>query len=199
MNFPSYETWVQTVLHPRDRVGGGGPYCFETEGWYRAYQAKARIAAALRPQSVLEIGIRYGYSAHAFLQCPSVVTYIGVDIDDTVLNAMGEPTCEWAMAMLGRTTLSTIQREFIKANTRTTSVLDLGLNGIDFVYIDADHTYEGAIDDMLQAWQLTQQVMLVDDYIGSPPVRDAVEAFVAKTNALLMTAPSGTGEALLLK
>lgn len=199
MSFPEYKTWVQDVLHPRDRTDGKGPYCFETADWHKTYQIKARIAAAIRPVSVLEIGIRYGYSAHAFLQCPTVTSYVGIDVDDPVINAMGEPTCAWAMEMLGRTTRPTIRREFIKVNTRISNIRELGLAAFDFSHIDADHTYKGALDDLVKVWGMTQRAMLVDDYFGSPSVRDAVDTFVAQYGAILLTAPSCTGEALLVK
>lgn len=200
MTFPNFKTWVQDVLNPRDLATGRGPYCFETEGWHQIYRNKHRIAAALRPRSVLEIGVRYGYAAHAFLTVPGVIRYVGVDVDDPVINAMGEPTCAWAMEMLGRTTAPGIRRELVKANTRTTRLLDLMPGELfDFVHIDADHTFAGAHDDIAQAWELTRCAVLVDDYFGSPPVRDAVDRFVTASGALLVTSPSGTGEALLLK
>jgi len=199
MTFPDFKSWVQDVLHPRDLATGRGPYCFETEAWHQNYRNKHRIAASIQPISVLEIGVRYGYGAHAFLRVPSVLRYVGVDIDDPVINAMGETTCAWAMEMLGRTTRLQIRRELIKINTRTTSILDLGLEPFDFCHIDADHTFEGAMDDMTKAWALTQRAMLVDDYFFSAPVHDAVDHFAAASGALLVTSPSGTGEALLLK
>ncbi|HPS76540.1 MAG TPA: class I SAM-dependent methyltransferase [Thermoanaerobaculaceae bacterium] len=200
MTFPDFKTWVQDVLHPRDLATGRGPYCFETEAWYQVYRNKHRIAEALRPLSVLEIGVRYGYAAHAFLTACSVITYVGVDVDDPVINAMGEPTCAWAMEMLSRTTPARVLRGLIKVNTRTTDIRSLLPNRtFDLTHIDADHTFAGALDDITKAWELTSGAMLVDDYFGSPPVRDAVDRFVSTSGALLVTSPSGTGEALLLK
>jgi hypothetical protein len=199
VSFPSYEKWVQDVLNPRDRVGGQGPYCFETEVWYQAYRNKHRITQALLPRSVLEIGIRYGYAAHAFLLSSHVDVYIGVDIDDPVINAMGEKTCGWALGMLERTTAKGIRITHHTVNTRTTDIRTLIQGTVDFTHIDADHTFTGALDDISKAWDLTRHAVLVDDYLGSPPVHDAVDAFVAQSGALLLQTPSGTGEALLLK
>ncbi|MGL4809835.1 MAG: hypothetical protein ACRC4O_13905, partial [Giesbergeria sp.] len=199
MPFPTFQLWVQSVLNPRDLATGRGPYCFETDHWYRAYLNKHRIAAAIQPLSVLEIGVRYGYAAHAFLSTGTVRRYVGVDCDDPVINAMGEPTCAWAMEMLGRTT-ATPRRELVKVNTRETRVPEL-LQGelFDFAHVAADHTFEGALDDITQVWELTTRAVLIDDYFGSSPVHDAVDRFASTSGALLVTSPSGTGEALLLK
>jgi hypothetical protein len=73
------------------------------------------------------------------------------------------------------------------------------LGHFDFTHIDADHSFVGALDDIQKAWSVTKTAMLVDDYIGSASVHDAVDTFVRSSGALLLTATSGTGEALLLK
>jgi hypothetical protein len=197
VSFVDYPYWVENVLNPRDRKGGNSPWCFESESWYRAYAVKYAICRAINPRSILEIGVRYGYSAHAFL-CDGDASYIGIDLDSASVNAMGEPTLEWAEAMLNRATMAYSLR-FHRMDTQQEDISTVVNNPADFTHIDACHTYHGALRDMQAAWPLTNKAMLVDDYVGSPPVRDAVVEFKRLTGAIFMTVDSGTGEALFLK
>lgn len=196
MSFPEYKEWVTQVLNPRDRAGGGGPWNFETEEWYAAYAYKHLVAQALRPTSILEIGIRYGYSAHAFLTAANV-PYTGVDIDDPVINSMGEQTCAWAFGMLWRT-IASPRLELVKLNTQTEDIRGR-VKPADFVHVDGDHTFEGATQDIERGWELTKMAMLVDDYTRIPEVRDAVEMFAAPRGIHVLVSALHKGDALLLK
>lgn len=52
------------------------------EEWVEVYRFKHDLARSLGPKTILEVGVRYGYSAIAFLQgCPDA-TYLGIDTDD---------------------------------------------------------------------------------------------------------------------
>lgn len=188
--------WVKTVLNIKDRKGGGGQYDFETPEWHQAYANKHRIARALCVTSVLEIGVRYGYAAHAFLSA-GATRYIGIDSDLPEHNQMGEPTCDKAMLML-RQTCPHSNNLLIRADTQISNPM-ASLTPVDFVHIDANHQYIGAMTDMTNAWPICTRAMLVDDYFCSSPVHDAVDAFVGRYGALLVTSPSGTGEALILR
>ena len=161
MSFPTFKTWVQDVLNPRDRTGGAGPYHFETEVWHRAYFAKHAVAAAIQPGSILEIGIRYGYSAHAFLTAAPKAVYVGIDIDDPVINAMGEPTCAWALAMLRRT-VPGARVAHVCMDSQADDFSEV-VRPADLVHIDACHSFKGATSDITRAWPLTQRAMLIDD------------------------------------
>lgn len=197
MPFPSYDEWVRWVLHPNDKKGGRGPYCFETEEWYQNYRNKFRIAQAFKPTTIIEIGVRYGYSAHAFLcACPEA-RYIGIDADLPSLNAMGAPTCDWAFGMLRLTIPPCPRLELIKVDSQKENVTPL-LPKAEFVHVDANHSYKGATADMEALWPVCTQVMLVDDYVGTASVHDAVDAFVARHNAGLLTMQSKNGEALII-
>src|ERR1035438_10147495 len=49
--------------------------------WVPYYRLKWAIARELQPATILEIGVRFGYSAFAFLDaCPSA-SYFGIDAD----------------------------------------------------------------------------------------------------------------------
>ena len=51
------------------------------DDWVAYYRLKWAIARVLQPKRILEIGVRFGYSAAAFLDaCPNA-TYFGIDVD----------------------------------------------------------------------------------------------------------------------
>src|SRR5271163_2412703 len=57
------------------------PLAYRFEEWVPYYRTKWAIAAVLQPKRILEIGVRFGYSAMAFLDaCPSA-SYLGIDIN----------------------------------------------------------------------------------------------------------------------
>lgn len=200
MTFPDYKTWCETVLNPRDRLATQrSHWCFETEFWHQHYRGKYDLALAMQPKSIMEIGVRYGYSAHAFLLAAPSARFIGVDCDDGVLNAMGEPTCDWALAMLSRTVPMLSPPALVRMNTQTEDLLVRIPWRADLVHIDANHSYQGATSDMTKAWERCDRAMLIDDYVGSPPVHDAVDAFAAKTGAKLYISGGPAGDALILK
>lgn len=47
----------------------------------------------------------------------------------------------------------------------------------DLIHVDGDHSYDGALSDMLWAWERRPKTMLVDDYDYKPEVKRAVTAF----------------------
>jgi SAM-dependent methyltransferase len=51
------------------------------EEWVPYYRLKFCIARVLRPNSILEVGVRYGYSARTFLEARPSAKFVGVDLD----------------------------------------------------------------------------------------------------------------------
>lgn len=198
MTFPSYEEWVANVLHPIDRAGSGGIYCFETPEWHESYKIKHHIAKAINPKIIIEVGVRYGYSAHAFLSaCPSA-RYIGIDADTPYFSGMAGSTCDWAFTMLRKTITSFPFLELIRVNTQEVDVSPM-VPAADLIHIDAAHDYKGATKDLETLWPKCNQAMLVDDYVGTGSVHDAVDLFVKRNRLTMFTATSKNGEALILK
>jgi len=62
------------------------------------YLFKYRIAALLQPQTILEIGVRYGYSAAAFLAARPTASYIGLDAE-TGTDGGVKDSNKWASAI----------------------------------------------------------------------------------------------------
>src|SRR5271156_5045695 len=58
------------------------PLAYRFEEWVPYYRTKWAIAAVLQPKRILEIGVRFGYSAMAFLDASPSAYYLGIDIND---------------------------------------------------------------------------------------------------------------------
>ncbi len=67
--------------------------------WVDYYRLKWAIARTLKPQRILEIGVRYGYSAHAFLDAMPESHYLGIDLDCTAAGGV-KGAIDWAKQIL---------------------------------------------------------------------------------------------------
>src|ERR1700730_2815552 len=65
------------------------------EEWVPYYRTKWAIARKLQPARILEIGVRYGYSALAFLNACPEASYIGIDVDSELYGGV-KGAIEWA-------------------------------------------------------------------------------------------------------
>jgi len=63
--------------------------------WVPYYKTKWAIARVLQPASILEIGVRYGYSAAAFLNACPGATYLGIDLDSDTFGGV-KGAIQWA-------------------------------------------------------------------------------------------------------
>ena len=58
-----------------------GPLKYLFSEWVPYYRVKWATARALQPKRILEIGVRFGYSAAAFLDACPDAAYLGIDDD----------------------------------------------------------------------------------------------------------------------
>jgi cephalosporin hydroxylase len=203
MAFPDYQTWLDTVVHPRERIATrNSPWCFEHPDWHAHYKRKHDIAWALNPKRILEIGVRYGYSAHAFLSACPDAKYQGIDSDDPRHNAMGEPTLAWAETMLRQSLLNGSDYGYgivmTKMDTQKCPFQHRG-DPFDLVHIDADHSYSGCLSDLRRTWSMCARAVVVDDYGSIASVQDAVAAFLKETPATLLKTDGFLGDAIIMK
>ena len=145
------------------------------------------MVADYRPQHILEIGVRLGYSAVAMLYENDVERYVGIDNDSLVADGLEKAEANLShLVWKGRVSLS-----FDLFNTDTqkpdNTAMEKYLEHEDFdlVHIDGDHSYKGAMRDMQTFWPKVTNGghMLVDDSIYIPEVRKACEDFAKMTNA----------------
>jgi hypothetical protein len=157
----------------------------------RIYREKYQIAALLQPRTLLEIGVRAGYSAAAFLSAVPDCTYLGLDADKAVHGGWpGAP--EKARATLKCHFNGRADVVFVD----TQQVVSLPPISVDLVHVDGDHSYGGCLHDLQLAAGAARWI-LVDDLEWLPPVRAAVTAFLDQTRHRAIELPTGRGDMLI--
>lgn len=173
MSWLTEKEWV-AVVRSDDVVAQRGLANKGPKGHYHYYRTKYEIAARYQPKVIVEIGVRWGYSAFAFLRAAPEAEYIGFDL----INGEGG---------VPQDTFGHIRETFAKhyplaklSLNHENSQQRTWLPEADFYHIDGDHSTPGARHDMEMAWKAMKPgtVMLIDDYETHPPVRVAVDAFI---------------------
>lgn len=145
----------------------------QPEEWVRRWaKTKYDVARELEPSSILEIGVRAGYSAFAMLSAVPAARYLGIDAYfdwDWPGNAgaMGH-----AQRLLAAFPHVTIQHADSHAFKRVEG------GPWDLVHIDGDHSLQGCLQDLLLAECSGARFVLVDDTLNPNPVRVAVELYL---------------------
>ena len=146
---------TETKLSLSDRIG------YEAQ-----YRTKYKIAAKYKPRSIIEIGVRAGYSAFAFLAaCPNAFYY---GIDNNSNEHGGEEDLYLKALDLLKEYRTIIQ---IKDSQNINS-----LPPCDFLHVDGDHSYKGCLHD-IEIGTRSSKVIVVDDYDYIEEVRNACDNF----------------------
>jgi hypothetical protein len=150
------------------------------EGWFRRYNSLFDEIQEIKPKKIVEIGVRAGYSAFTMLSAAPEAHLIAIDadIDPTKGNSHGGFLGAWRHA---ESILAGMNFDLMLVDSHAL----LRLPFCDIVYVDGDHTPEGAYQDLQLAAQSACHI-LVDDYDtvfhskGEPrfEVREAVDRFV---------------------
>ncbi len=194
--FPVFEEWCATVLHPEDTY----PWNFRTKEFYEEYRLKYEIAKSIRPKSILEIGVRFGYSAYSFLLAAPKATYVGLDKDEPSWGPYKGIPRVWAeRALVTRFPCHSIQTYYV--DTQTGNFVKFHNTKFDMVHIDGDHSYEGAYRDMKQFWPVCKRTMVVDDVFEIPDVAAAVRDFLIETPSAVLRKQVGhmRGSAVIVR
>lgn len=156
----------------------------ETYTWYRA------VGCAVAPDNILEMGVRYGYSAIAIVEGAvwagvQTIKYLGVDSEfdgvasndialDNIVNVM--PV--WTNAGKGQQGGSA---KIVKVSTTNVNETNAAINGhglFDLIHIDGDHSVDGILREIeiAKTWVHPKGVILIDD-LDIPHVRTAADKF----------------------
>lgn len=154
------------------------------------YEWKYAVAEWLQPRSILEIGVRYGYSLATFVAASrSVEKAVGWDN-----GCYKQDWLEKAAVALNRV-CSCAQLHRIDSQKQTT----LG-GDFDLVHIDSSHSFEGCLHDLNMCHGHAKAV-LIDDTNTCPDDRRAVRKF-CEDNPMrirdLIEIPSHVGDTLIL-
>jgi predicted O-methyltransferase YrrM len=133
------------------------------------YMLKYNIVKELKPSSILEIGVRFGYSAYAFLSACPGAQYIGID------NDLGEHGgISKLYPFLAKNVLSCFDDvTLIKADTQK-EIIKIDA---DFIHVDGDHSEQGCYNDLIN-FENRCNYMLVDDFSHSVGVAKSVISFL---------------------
>jgi len=184
--------WDPTIICPSDPTAT--PERIKEYETY--YGLKHQIVSLLNPRVIVEIGVRCGYSAWAFLTACPGAKYHGFDAENCSHGGQGGPWTWWAERILS-------EREFnfeIHAPFDTQDKLLMPVRA-DFYHIDGDHTAEGVSNDLDICWRAAKPgaTLLIDDYDYIPSVKEGVDNWLSKNQVKWEHIPSLRGEILISK
>jgi predicted O-methyltransferase YrrM len=153
--------------------------------YYEIYYA---IANWYKPKSILEIGVRYGYSLYTMVMGSDLVeTAVGYDIPDSM---SGE--YKYVLHDHGKNSRFDIVRDNFKLYCPKSINLDLqyvntqeidSLEGsYDMIHVDGNHSFEGKMHD-LELSLGRCKTLIVDDCAVFSRIRDAVIEFTTKQSS----------------
>lgn len=135
------------------------PMAYLFSEWVNYYRMKWAIAKALRPRTILEIGVRYGYSARAFLEAVPDAEFTGIDADIPEFGGQSGAV-EWA----GQELSGKFNITLIKENSRDLEKLPGKV--YDLIHVDGQQDGDGTFNDLDLAVVQGRHI-LVDGYYWS--------------------------------
>ncbi len=119
---------------------------------------KFAIAKAIQPESILEIGVRFGYSARAFLDAAPTARLVGIDLERPTFG--GVPgALFWA-----RRITTGFDVSFLNVDSQVLNDLPGGV--YDLVHVDGQQDGDSTLHDMALAFKQSRYVLL-DGFLWS--------------------------------
>jgi SAM-dependent methyltransferase len=159
----------QSTYDFRAQANPADPLAHLFADWVPYYRMKAAIAAALAPQRILEIGVRFGYGGAAFLHGAPTAHYTGIDIDSDSFGGV-RGAMDWA-----RRILPAGQHELVVANTQHLAELPGGR--FDLIHVDGQQDGDSTFHDLELAIAQADWVLL-DGYLWTPQNFRAASEFL---------------------
>ncbi|AKB49879.1 hypothetical protein MSBRW_0626 [Methanosarcina barkeri str. Wiesmoor] len=159
--------------------------------WVDYYRMKFAITKMIRPMSILEIGVRYGYSAITFLKASENATYLGIDNDSNTFGG-NKGAGNWAKKIT-----QNYKAEFLLANSQLMTTLPGDF--YDLIHIDGQQDGDGTFHDLELALEKGKW-LLVDGYFWSDENLLSATYFLNKYKDFIefaITIPSYAGELLI--
>ncbi|MBI5817469.1 MAG: class I SAM-dependent methyltransferase [Verrucomicrobia bacterium] len=146
----------------------------------RYYEYYWALGHHYRPTTVLEIGVRLGYSLASIIAGSGRVSYAqGIDNQQYVAGSLTK-----AKDTITRFVSSSVVLDFRAVDSQALKALD---RNFDLIHIDGDHSATGCAHDLQLAIGRTR-VIVVDDYDLCGGVHKAVNAFVVKYSRIIIKA-----------
>jgi len=121
------------------------------EEWVPYYRLKFAIARALQPKSILEVGVRFGYSARAFLEASPAAKLLGIDLDCDLYGGQ-KGALQWA-----RQITAGYDAEFVTADTQQMKRLPGSI--YDLIHVDGQQDGDGSWHDLELAVNQSRYVL----------------------------------------
>lgn len=122
------------------------------EDWVPYYRMKHAICKTLRPSSILEIGVRYGYSAITFLHAAPNARYLGIDNDTSTFGG-STGAIRWAQEIT-----CGYDAEFIIADSQV--MTSFPGDCWDLIHIDGQQDGDGTFHDLELALPRAKWILL---------------------------------------
>ena len=141
------------------------------------YEYYYGISKYYQPETILEIGVRYGYSLGSMIiGSDNVKKVVGIDCDDYVSNSLNV-----AEENIKKHVTKNLDYIFLNIDSHTINKFD---EKYDLIHVDGDHTYDGKIKD-LNLLKNSCKVAIIDDYIHLPQVRDAANDWIEENSTII--------------
>jgi 2-polyprenyl-3-methyl-5-hydroxy-6-metoxy-1,4-benzoquinol methylase len=124
--------------------------------WVDYYRMKLAIARTIKPSTILEIGVRYGYSARAFLEGSPHARFVGIDADTPTFGGQSGAV-DWAEQSLA----SQFDVSIVKVNSQDLNRFPGEV--FDLIHVDGQQDGDGTFHDLDLAL-LQARYILVDGY-----------------------------------
>ena len=167
------------------------PLAYLFEEWVPYYRTKWAIAAVLRPKRILEIGVRFGYSAMAFLDACPFASYLGIDINSEA-NGGYPDSVFWAARQLRHRKAS-----FLIADSQAFDRWPG--ERYDLIHVDGQQDGKGTIHDLSMALRQANYVLL-DGYLWTRQNFLAANEFIYRYRDLIESCfviPGYAGELII--
>lgn len=192
--FVSFDEWCGLdIFYPDDSVYED----WKVPRWYEYYRSKWYYAELSKAESVLEIGVRFGYSAYSFMSSSFCKSYTGWDLQEPIDGGVDFSTFEWVREKVF-SRFPSIKSTLV---CRNSLIGGWGDEKYDLIHIDGDHGFSGALNDCRMAYDCLNigGLMVVDDATFLPNVAKAVDAFLDEYDLIKVIAYSVRGDALIWK
>lgn len=159
--------------------------------WVDYYRMKFAIAMAVKPASILEIGVRYGYSAISFLSAAPKARFVGIDNNSCTFGGK-EGSKHWAQKITFK-----YDTKFICADSQKMSCFPG--EKYDLIHIDGQQDGDGTYNDLEKAIRKGRYI-LVDGYFWSKDNMLSIMYFTEKYRQYIesiVIIPGYAGECLI--
>lgn len=123
--------------------------------WLPYYRMKWAIARVLAPRRILEVGVRFGYSAAAFLDACPEAEYLGIDNDSEAFGGH-KGAIEWARRITRHARAS-----YLLADSQQLAEFPGGR--YDLIHVDGQQDGDGSFRDLAKALRQARYI-LVDGF-----------------------------------